>query len=209
MMKEHHAFTILELLIVVGIIAILAGIAMENFARASIRSKVTRVLSDHRTLRLGIESYRTDHNRLPRMASRNYGDPQFDQINGIPVSGVMSKVLSTPVAYVTNAYLFDPFMTNRPDAPLDERLYTYQDTQQYIVWNPDSTFWPQAVAYYGDWRLASVGPDQSFDHLFANSAQLPYDPTNGTISLGNIWTAPGINPERPGLPPIPDLLGAH
>lgn len=204
--RDSRSFTLIELLIVVGIIVILAAIAAENYLTASIRARISRVKVEHRTLQLGIEAYRTDHNRMPRMAHRRYGDARFDMIGGTPVSGVMSIVLSTPIAYVTSAHLYDPFMLKQVDAPLDERMYTYQTIPTYIDWNPDSEFWPAVLEFYGDWRLASVGPDQSFDHLFANSAQLPYDPTNGIISTGNIWTSPKY---QEGLPPIPSLLGEH
>jgi prepilin-type N-terminal cleavage/methylation domain-containing protein len=206
MTLRRRAFTLLELLIVLGIILILAGIAMENYVAASIRARISRVASDHRLLAGAIEMYRVDHNALPRMASRKYGDPTFDEIGGVAVSGVMSRALSTPVAYVTSAHLVDPFMVNRVDAPLDERLYTYQVIPEYIRWNPRSSFWPAAADFYGEWRLGGVGPDQVFDHKFANSSQLPYDPTNGLISLGNVWYSPK-NPQT--LPVIPTLLGEH
>lgn len=199
-------FTLIELMIVLGIVLILAGIAMENYLTASIRARVTRVKADHRTMMTGIEAYRVDHNQPPRMAHRRYNDPAFDRIGGVPVSGVMSRVLSTPVAYVTAAHLFDPFMARNEAAPLDERLYTYQVIPQYSQWNPESTFWPVAEQFYGDWRLGSVGPDLVFDHKFINSAQLPYDPTNGLITLGNIWTSQRGND---AMPPIPELLAPH
>ena len=99
-----------------------------------------------------------------------------------------------------------PFLFGNPALPLDERLYTYQHIPVYMDKNPESTFWPAALDFYGDWRLASAGPDLTFDHGFANSAQLPYDPTNGIVSLGNIWS--GQRGEIP-MPPIPLLLGIH
>src|SRR5210317_2224960 len=64
-MKRIKAFTLIELLIVVAIIAILAAIAVPNFLEAQIRSKVSRVKSDQRSLATAIESYYVDNNSYP------------------------------------------------------------------------------------------------------------------------------------------------
>ncbi len=200
-------FTLIELLVVISVIALLAVIALDNFLAAQIRAKTARVRSDFRTIATAIETYRVDWNRAPRMAHFPiYQDPGFDVIDGIPVSGALSRSLSTPVAYLVSSVLFDPFLYGNPGLPLDERLYTYQHIPTYVTRNPESTFWPAAFDFYGDWRLASAGPDLTFDHGFANSAQLPYDPTNGIVSLGNIWH--GQRGEVP-MPSIPLLLGVH
>ena len=207
-MRDEGAkgFTLIELLIVVALIAILSGLAWENYLAASIRAKVSRVAVEHRSLATAIEAYTLDHGTPPRMSHSRYGDPDYDEVNGTPVSGVLSKALSTPTAYIAQVHFLDPFMTRNVGAALDERLYTYQVIGVYVDWNPSSTFWPQALEFYGAWRLASVGPDQTFGHGFANSAQLPYDPTNGLVSFGNIWYA---QRQDDSFPRIPDLLGAH
>lgn len=201
------AFTLIELLVTASIVMVLAAIGVASFSAAMVRAKVSRVKSDMRTLTTAIELYHTDSNNYPRMAHWGfYKNEEFDLMFGSPVNGVHSKVISTPVAYMGNAYIVDPFVTDMLNVPIDERLYTYQVISEYEVNNPQSKFWPQALSFYGFWRMASIGPDQSFDHLFANSAQLPYDPTNGINSLGNIWTS---QLSRTELPAIPALLGNH
>jgi prepilin-type N-terminal cleavage/methylation domain-containing protein len=60
-----RAFTLIELLIVVAIIAILAAIAVPNFLEAQTRAKVARVQSDLRAIATGVETYRVDHNAYP------------------------------------------------------------------------------------------------------------------------------------------------
>ena len=58
-------FTLIELLIVVAIIAILAAIAVPNFLEAQTRAKVSRVLSDMRTVNTALETYKIDNNKYP------------------------------------------------------------------------------------------------------------------------------------------------
>jgi prepilin-type N-terminal cleavage/methylation domain-containing protein len=64
-MKKYSAFTLIELLIVVAIIAILAAIAVPNFLDAQVRSRVARVQSDMRMVATAIEAYRIDNNTYP------------------------------------------------------------------------------------------------------------------------------------------------
>src|SRR5687767_11253654 len=61
-----RAFTLIELLIVVAIIAILAAIAVPNFLEAQTRAKVSRARADMRTEATALEMYRLDSNMYPR-----------------------------------------------------------------------------------------------------------------------------------------------
>ncbi|MGB9693004.1 MAG: type IV pilin protein, partial [Candidatus Sumerlaeaceae bacterium] len=47
---RRRAFTLIELLIVVAIISILAGIALVNFLDAQVRSKASRAKADMKTV---------------------------------------------------------------------------------------------------------------------------------------------------------------
>jgi type II secretion system protein G len=64
-MLLKKAFTLIELLIVVAIIAILAAIAVPNFLEAQTRSKVSRTKADMRSVSVALEAYATDNNRYP------------------------------------------------------------------------------------------------------------------------------------------------
>ena len=56
------AFTLIELLIVVAIIAILAAIAVPNFLEAQTRAKTSRAKSDMRTSATALDAYMVDTN---------------------------------------------------------------------------------------------------------------------------------------------------
>lgn len=200
------AFTLIELLIVVAIIAILAAIAVPNFLEAQTRAKVSRIKSDHRSLATAIESYAVDNTRYPRELNSSWYAGDTIGNPGVTGSGVIWWGLSTPIAYMTTVYFIDTFQDKNLNAALDEQYFTYQDMRKRAEDNPSSTFWPPARGFYGDWRLGSVGPDKLFAHGFTNSAQMAYDPTNGTVSLGNIWRSQN-NPDN--KQPNPPLVGAH
>lgn len=161
---RRYGFTLIELLIVVGIIAILALIAVPNFLEAQTRSKVSRARADMRTISTGLESYCVDTNRYP--ANIDYRGTL-----------ICPEVLSTPIAYITSIP-HDPFRVGTSEY---ERLlrYEYHNVKQRV--EEGASGWPpNDLRRYGDWRLTSLGPRREY------LPWMPYDPTNGTVSEGNI-----------------------
>lgn len=215
---KPSGFTLIELLIVVAIIAILAAIAVPNFLEAQTRSKVSRAVADMRSITVAIEAYNVDQNRYPReYNSGGYGDPLLEP--GVPVSSVIHTSLSTPIAYLTNAWLPDPFTGQVVQS--HRKFFWYQNLKDFEDNRErgsgpflSQNFTDLALAFYGHWRLGSLGPNQSFGVAgITNSAQLPYDPTNGTISEGNIWRSQARSENN--MPPVGEqtcpqcLLGEH
>ncbi|MDX2174869.1 MAG: type II secretion system protein [Candidatus Sumerlaeia bacterium] len=191
-MQEQRAFTLIELLVVVSVLAILAAIALPNFLEAQTRAKASRVLADFSALRTAAEAYHVDQNRYPRMT---WGaDPYFDAYTGYdrvdePIWGTMGYWITTPTAYITKFDILDPF-TRGKDIRFDAILYTYHDLRtiryveqfnQYDV--PSREYVEQEL---GEYFFLSLGPDGDSGSRGAFAFFLPYDPTNGSASEGNI-----------------------
>src|SRR5208283_1504784 len=111
--KREYGFTLIELLIVVAIIAILAAIAIPNFLQAQIRSKMARAQADMASLAKAIEAYYVDNDDYPNPYTNS---PDVDAVNDGPWNDYTwagtPLCLSTPIAYITQACLLDPFGVN-------------------------------------------------------------------------------------------------
>lgn len=82
--RRNRAFTLVELLVVIGIIAILIAILLPALNRARMVAQEVQCLSNQRQLMIGMAAYASDNNGwLPR---------GFDQIN-LPRTGYWTRAL--------------------------------------------------------------------------------------------------------------------
>ena len=207
-------FTLIELLIVVAIIAILAAIAVPNFLQAQTRSKVSRALSDLRTMRTAVEAYAVDNNQYPRST---WGCAPFnDAIDGVPVWGTLPSVITSPVQYLSQIPL-DIFAQNQEFIEGD-KFYTYNSTKasrdyfnrglsgnctvpgaSNLVFITGTARTEREVRkFMGEYYLWCTGP-QGHQVTSAGNVDtyfLQYDPTNGTISSGRIFVSQKFSEPR-------------
>ena len=211
-MQNKKAFTLIELLIVVAIIAILAAIAVPNFLEAQVRSKVSRGKTDMRSLATAIEAYRVDLNKYPPDLQHYQWYAGMDhRFAECPLGR-----LTTPVAYIT-ALPNDPFP--RKGGTGDGLRYAYNAETSWRKIGTEGfsgalqtqawpLLWDEAGSKDAEmtklWALTSLGPDLAsnggsyymFGEKVLNRVKADkegwsrdgalYDATNGTISQGDI-----------------------
>lgn len=209
-------FTLIELLIVVAIIAILAAIAVPNFLEAQVRSKVSRVKSDQRSLATALESYYIDNNAYPATDSSVSGHSGINQglnnttglLLNMPTfrrknnAGDQLSTLSTPIAYITTIFA-DPF------AKTFGASFSYSTPQGavevqnagWIIWSygpdVDQNDDQDGDGFGGDIGVSDLSPAAPLvaETFYSPANQVPsvtllgatYDPTNGTTSSGDVW----------------------
>lgn len=178
-MFRNKAFTLIELLIVVAIIAILAAIAVPNFLEAQIRAKVSRCKSDMRTIATALESYHVDNNSYPE----TFILARWERFHP----------LTTPIAYMSTV-------------PKDLFHSEFDEGDIGIDWGPRNGFYKMGATPIDKpsrWAISGDGPDRDEDSIPIKAypgfswnvflGQDPdfnymiYDPTNGTVSNGDLW----------------------
>ena len=187
--KQNRAFTLIELLIVVLIIAILAAIAVPNFLEFQTRAKVSRAKADMRSLVTCIEAYYVDNNQYPLPTDEN-----GQEINPYPSSGpeiFETKIpfgITTPISYCSTRFN-EPFPNQGGG---EDQLFHYSNVEYAEALEGagglgefrefSETMFSLATARY---YLLSHGPDLDHDEPEAGTATV-YDPTNGTTSNGDL-----------------------
>lgn len=187
-------FTFIESLLVLALLAVMAVIAFPNFTQSQVEVKVLQAENDLRSIGNALEAYCIDHGQYPP-----------DGYNGIPEGTgfhYLNYLLTTPVAYLPHVDFVDPFFNydDHDEELLEEmpwisgyRYINYAFIYQEILAHPEA--FQRYENVYGSWALFSRGPDEIFNlgsnTLYDELGQLwlssvPYDPTNGTISSGDI-----------------------
>ncbi|MBN2374611.1 prepilin-type N-terminal cleavage/methylation domain-containing protein [bacterium] len=130
MLRKESGFTLIEVLLVIIIIGILAGLAVPAIRGISDQAKLSEVDGDHKTLKTALESYMMRYGVYP--ASAVYAAQP-----GNASSVAWQANLTNASPRVLEKVVDDPFALNK-----GESYYFFQDNDNQ------------------NWLMVSVGPDQ-------------------------------------------------
>ncbi|MFH1738057.1 MAG: prepilin-type N-terminal cleavage/methylation domain-containing protein [bacterium] len=184
-MKRSSGFTLIELLIVVAIIGILAAIAVPQFQNARIRALVAKTKANQRTVAMALDRFFLDNNKY--IGSTGHGDG----FSAWPK-------LTTPVQYMESMNSCrDPFYTK-------VKLDLHECDEFFEL--SEANKGPATGTKLTSFCIEGIGPD-TLDSISTpnygdpNGTFIPYMPSNGVVSVGDIF--------RPGGQWIPDYVARY
>ncbi|MBI1290606.1 prepilin-type N-terminal cleavage/methylation domain-containing protein [bacterium] len=151
---SRAAFSLIELLVAVAIIAILAAIAVPNFLAAQVRSKVARTSSDLRTISVALEAYAVTGGDYPGCNAWGLCGARASQ----PGDPEILERLSTPTAYLTDAFIKSPFRAIRFSGP---HILGVGDINTDLGTWPWQDYSAPEAPLYGCYFYSAVGADSS------------------------------------------------
>ncbi len=208
---NRRGFTLIELLVVIGIIAVLAAIALPNYQEALTSSKVARFKGDCKAIETAVEVYNSEFGTYPP-PDRYSVTSDCGSEEGFPTtpgSGYLTRRITTPIAYLgevpidifrlqenwgacypaRTVYMYAADLVYGPN-------YGTTGLNNYVSW----TYWylTQKGSVTGTrptsavWMVSSPGPDGKVDRGGTNQAGvrsevIQYDPSNGTLSDGDLF----------------------
>lgn len=181
MRQAKTAFTLIELLIVVAIIAILVLIAIPNFLASLTKSRVARSQADINAIGTAVTMYRADHNQLPPLLLPTEGT----QVVLRPQHIQKLYYLTTPVSYISANAIVSPFSYEHGYWYYNWEFFKKKHgTAQIFYWNNRNHGEPTT------WMIDTIGPNGiqfPYEILEGNLLMFhDYNPTNGIISAGII-----------------------
>ena len=188
-LKRPMAFTLIEILVVVGIMALLVAILLPSLSRARIRARVVQVHSDLRQVTTALDSYMLCHRDKLPPTRQSCGSNILYQL---PIELADQKYLPHSPDALKRSFLADVFNPGQ----------TYRYRAPGPVWQ-NGTLWDQPDRPWAP-RSQIWVPDD-FPNCRSESGQYyKLLPGEGKCPVNYAVWSTGPDPQSPKFPRIPD-----
>ena len=177
--RRYYAFTLIELVLVVGIIIVLAGLVLSTVGYARKKGALARAETEIAAMSAACENYKADNGVYPRDTTNNTTDNLNPTTNGNPTS---------PSYSLTSFYLY----TQLSGDTVGNRTPT---AKSYMRFKPNMLFpadQTQNVQYIQD----PFGYSYGYSTRMASTGSGGYNPTF------DLWSTVGLTTDPPGTPPV-------
>lgn len=165
----RRAFTLVELLVVIGIIALLISILLPSLSRARQAAVRIQCMSNMRQVGLAVQFYANDNRGFyPETRSPNTLDASEQSAGGPPWVGF-------------NAAGWNYRLTKPGYLPFDWESYS---RYQGVLWCPTDDITPVDPTFWYTYHIASLSSYRVFTQTTTDQSQAPYmDPAWGNTGL--------------------------
>jgi prepilin-type N-terminal cleavage/methylation domain-containing protein len=193
-----HAFTLVELLVVIAVIAILAALLLPALIGAKERAKRAACKNCIRQFSVAIHLYGNDHeDHVPSGASNKPDDDHLPVISTATSNAIVEYCAGSQRIVSCPSY-GDWFITQQPLRPFEEREYGYVIGYNYHGGHTN-TPWPKLAGQTGEW----ISPMRLSDNpsLVLISDLNDWSPDYGQTFAPHGKNGPIINGEPNNPPP--------
>ncbi len=126
---RRHGFTLVELLVVIGIIAILISVLVPTLAKAREQARSVQCLSNIRQIATAVMMFSAEHNGwMP--GNGGFAIHRFDPGQNFPGMVDADPQITQPADWISWQRSIDPFNNNRPSVPVQN--ITYSSLTKYM-----------------------------------------------------------------------------
>lgn len=214
--RVELAFTLIEMLVVIGIIGILAGLVLTGLTIAKINAQKKICQGEEASLVASIHTYYSQYSRMPissnaiaaaSMANGNYGDFTFGTVSNVPGMG-SGQIPSLP-AVSTFGETGTPYQNYNSEVMAilrDDNFYPEANNGSLHIYNPQQTPLSDPPKMTSDTNSPGLGPDDVLRDPWGDpyiiTLDLNYDGRCFDYTLATMYSnnVPAPNPQTLMVP---------
>jgi len=172
--QEYDAFTLIELVVVIGIIIILAGLVLSTVGYARKKGALARAETEIAALSAACENYEADNGIYPQNGDTNTLDPTNNNFDPTPPPPGQTNAYSQAGLYLYEK-LFGVTSGTRSEVP---------SSRSYFTFKPN-------ILYPTDTSLDIVALRDPFGNLYGYSTRMAATGSGGYNPTFDLWSTGG------------------